>query len=460
MELFQKWCLLLLFLEQVIASEDDKWIVKNSTAKASPSNCKNITIKVPDPYLNVRLVEKNSSCSGTLQVLQNKNWKSACTEQLNGSQLKRLCLELGCEEPWQYNGEPDQKDIPHKSENEMQDLNVTLQSCTDPKASWLACKDPSFQLPVRLTGGKDSCSGKVEVHVWQQWKPLCEKGMTKDTAEQICKQAHCSGVLKFSESKQVDSSAVHCPLHSRDLFQCQGLLQETECTTVNVTCEGSKPRLVYRLANGPSECVGKVMVYHQNKWEKVCNDSKLSANDICRSLNCGGIKEIQNAPPSKRKQQGMYCSISNTNLDDCFHSLTTKDCSMDWIICTGYKEPNHTGQTVWNVFSGILAVMLLVVLLVKFGPLLWQKIYKKVFRKKERQWIGPTQSQSVSFHRNQHALQPSPRLADSNSDNDYTSTPSKRQSGTYPALERALVNLNTGASSARNSGYDYEPRAC
>ncbi|MBN3292314.1 DMBT1 protein, partial [Polypterus senegalus] len=204
--------------------------------------------------------------------------------------------------------------------------------------------------------------------------------MTKDTAEQICKQAHCSGVLKFSESKQVDSSAVHCPLHSHDLFQCQGLLQETECTTVNVTCEGSKPKLVYRLANGPSECVGKVMVYHQNKWEKVCNDSKLSANDICRSLNCGGIKEIQNAPPSKRKQQGMYCSISNTNLDDCFHSLTTKDCSMDWIICTE-------------------------------GPVC-----------KHEQLI------QMSSH--------------------------------FAALERALVNLNTGASSSRNSGYDYEPRAC
>ncbi|XP_028668135.2 scavenger receptor cysteine-rich type 1 protein M160 [Erpetoichthys calabaricus] len=457
MELFQKWCLLLLFLEQVIAGDINNWMATTSTTKVSPPDCKNITIKVPDPYLNVRLVKKNSSCSGTLEVLQNKTWVSACTEGLKERQLKWLCVELGCEETWQYNGEPGVLPL---SENEMQKLNATLQRCTDPNASWLACKDPSFQLPVRLIGEKDSCSGKVEVHVWQQWKPLCEEDMTKETAEQICRQAHCNGVLKFSGSKEVNNSAVHCPLRNRDLFQCQGLLQETECTTVNVTCEESKPRLVYRLANGPSECVGKVTVYHQNKWQKVCNDSKLSAHNICRSLNCGTVKEIQNAPLSQSKQRGMYCNMSNTNLDDCFHSLTTKDCSMDWIICTGYKEPNHTGQMVWNVFSGILAFMLLAVLLVKFGPLLWQKINKKVFRKKERQWIGPTQSQSVSFHRNQHALQPSPRLADSNSDNDYTFTPSKRQSATYPALERALVNLNSGASSARNSGYDYEPRAC
>ncbi|XP_064782292.1 uncharacterized protein LOC135506829 isoform X2 [Oncorhynchus masou masou] len=67
------------------------------------------------------------------------------------------------------------------------------------------------------------------------------------------------------------------------------------------------------------------------------------------------------------------------------------------------------------------------------------RIQCEVSDKRQSRWIGPTQSQSVSYHRGKAGLQL----------NDNTD---KRHS--YPGLERLTVNTSREPSSNRNSDYD------
>ncbi|XP_029605689.1 T-cell surface glycoprotein CD5 isoform X3 [Salmo trutta] len=93
----------------------------------------------------------------------------------------------------------------------------------------------------------------------------------------------------------------------------------------------------------------------------------------------------------------------------------------------------------YKVVTGLLCVLVLVVLMVRFGQPSLKAFRKRLSDKRQSRWIGPTQSQSVSYHRGKAGLQL----------NDNTD---KRHS--YPGLERLTVNTSREPSSNRNSDYD------
>ncbi|XP_052320585.1 uncharacterized protein LOC118395459 isoform X2 [Oncorhynchus keta] len=93
----------------------------------------------------------------------------------------------------------------------------------------------------------------------------------------------------------------------------------------------------------------------------------------------------------------------------------------------------------YKVVTGLLCVLVLVVLMVRFGQPSLKALRKRLSDKRQSRWIGPTQSQSVSYHRGKAGLQL----------NDNTD---KRHS--YPGLERLTVNTSREPSSNRNSDYD------
>ncbi|KAJ8371698.1 hypothetical protein AAFF_G00303070 [Aldrovandia affinis] len=112
-------------------------------------------------------------------------------------------------------------------------------------------------------------------------------------------------------------------------------------------------------------------------------------------------------------------------------SLETSVCRPLEIQCKAL--PDSRELVAYKVVTGLLSALFLLALLLRFGPQMISFIHRRV---QGSTWIGPTQSQSVSFYRAQAGVHP-------NSSTD------KRLS--YPGLERLAVNSSQNPSSNRNS---------
>ncbi|KAL1023608.1 hypothetical protein UPYG_G00043460 [Umbra pygmaea] len=147
----------------------------------------------------------------------------------------------------------------------------------------------------------------------------------------------------------------------------------------------------------------------------------------CERNGCQGKVRLTNGP-QKLKSFNIAASGEITN-----ETCKTLAFNCDVI-------PDTSGELVrYKVVTAILCVLVLVLLMVRFGHPSLKAFRKKMSDRRQSRWIGPTQSQSVSYHRGKAGLQV----------NDNTD---KRSS--FPGLERLTVNNSREPSSNRNSDYD------
>ncbi|KAJ8373061.1 hypothetical protein AAFF_G00271890, partial [Aldrovandia affinis] len=187
------------------------------------------------------------------------------------------------------------------------------------------------------------------------------------------------------------------------------------------------PTLAFlRLIGGSERCRGVVYLELGSAPQvPVCSDS--AGAQVCRWAGCGGLL-------SQRSGQAVGAGYT-IHGDRTVHNQTA--CTTLEIECeadSGCKQ-----LLVFKTLTGLLFVVVLVFLLVRFGPHIYRTVQKRLLGRRKREWIGPTESQSVSFYRTQAGLHP-------NSNTD--------QRLSYPGLERLTVNNSREPSSNRNSGYD------
>ncbi|XP_021430892.2 uncharacterized protein LOC110498555 [Oncorhynchus mykiss] len=145
---------------------------------------------------------------------------------------------------------------------------------------------------------------------------------------------------------------------------------------------------------------------------------------LCKRKGCEGSPKWTKINP---KALGYQISANG--------SVTNNPCTTLGIQCDVVSD-----QLVgYQVVTGLLCVLVLVVLMVRFGQPSLKALRRRLSDKRQSRWIGPTQSQSVSYHRGKAGLQL----------NDNTD---KRHS--YPGLERLTVNTSREPSSNRNSDYN------
>nr|XP_026654620.1 T-cell surface glycoprotein CD5 [Zonotrichia albicollis] len=213
----------------------------------------------------------------------------------------------------------------------------------------------------------------------------------------------------------------------------------------------SQPRALRRLAAGPTPCEGDIQVFHEGQWWDLC-ESRAAQRDrhgrqICRELGCGNLTsstEIRE-PPST----GVTCGLEPLHLCQPKPG-NSRSCSRTRVVCQDSK-PLPTGTSAGTVVSICLALLLFLILSLICGPPAYRKLMKRISKKKQRQWIGPTGlNQTVSFHRSSTA----PRPRGQGGDNDYAQPPKRTsQLSAYPALEAACRRSNPPDNSS-DSDYD------
>ncbi|XP_018108966.1 uncharacterized protein LOC108711592 isoform X3 [Xenopus laevis] len=160
-------------------------------------------------FHNGSWTESKDTCSGVVLLFSNDNFSLACDDQWNvDSPLAQVvCVESGCGTPnatWNLQSPPD-PDIEaiQGVQCSGDEPNVsrcgapgrTVQTCATEKIAALTCNRNGMDSPdnqtLRLSGGRTSCDGHMEVLKESVWRPLCYSGVRENNAPALCQQVGC-----------------------------------------------------------------------------------------------------------------------------------------------------------------------------------------------------------------------------------------------------------------------------
>ncbi|MBN3316770.1 C163A protein, partial [Atractosteus spatula] len=210
---------------------------------------------------------------------------------------------------------------------------------------------------VRLVGGSDLCSGRVEAQHGETWGSVCDSDFDWQDAEVVCRQLDCgapSQVLKGDQFRKgeadVHSEVFQCQGNESQIFFCPKSTKTQGCTHENyvgLKCFGYTG---FRLANGSDSCSGRVeLQWLFRDWGTVCDlywDLR-DARALFQQLGCG---EAVAAPGQAWFGQGSgpvradvfecrgnesrlsHCTVSSWGRAGCSHGQDAG------VICSGFPS--------------------------------------------------------------------------------------------------------------------------
>uniref|UniRef100_A0A8C4X2T2 SRCR domain-containing protein n=1 Tax=Erpetoichthys calabaricus TaxID=27687 RepID=A0A8C4X2T2_ERPCA len=313
----------------------------------------------PD-HLDLRLTNGTSVCDGRLEIFYNGSWGTVCDDSWDLPDANVVCRQLQCEAaveaitPVSYgpgSGHIWLDDV-HCQGNESS-LSICTHrgwgqnDCRHKEDVGVNCTGRLIILVVnlRLVGGTNNCSGRVEIKYGDTWGTVCDDDWDMKDVKVVCQQLRCgepvSAELEFGGGRGVIwLNKVRCRGTEAHLWDCQHEpLGKNDCEhkeDAGVNCTGEKDYAKdLRLVNGRRPCEGRVEVLRSGEWGTVCHydwDEK-DAAVVCRQMGCGYAIE---APGQARFGEGqgkiwrdnLQCEGNESDLTKCpAHDYGQEECT-------------------------------------------------------------------------------------------------------------------------------------
>uniref|UniRef100_A0A3P9GXQ0 Soluble scavenger receptor cysteine-rich domain-containing protein SSC5D n=1 Tax=Oryzias latipes TaxID=8090 RepID=A0A3P9GXQ0_ORYLA len=299
---------------------------------------------------NVRVMNGSNRCNGRVEVYQDGHWKRVCSSDWGKEEAEVVCQEIKCGTP-----------LLNVMQNfgEAQGLAGIKTSCVGNETSISNCQLQEFKescidatvicsnsKPIRLINGTDRCSGRVEVYYEGQWGTVCDDKWGMQEAAVACREMNCGNPVAIKTkaffgrgSDTVWLDDIECLGHEKSLADCPHRgFGEHDCDhneDAGVVCSET-----LRLSNGTNSCSGRVEVYQNGKWGKVCNNNwgKKEASVVCKELGCGTPKNQQRASSfGNSLLRGFISRCSNdvTSFSQCDLEEHVGTCDDATVECTG-----------------------------------------------------------------------------------------------------------------------------
>uniref|UniRef100_A0A8C4VCP6 SRCR domain-containing protein n=1 Tax=Gopherus evgoodei TaxID=1825980 RepID=A0A8C4VCP6_9SAUR len=336
-------------------------------------------------FTDLRLVS-NSDCAGRLEVFYNGTWGSVCSNGMVEVTAAIVCKQLNCGDRGQlardfaYGEGSGPTWLDHVSCKEQHNAVCQMPKldelhryfCFSLSHSWslrtfpavpVTCEVSAFpdQEKLRVVGGEDGCSGRVEVWYRGSWGTVCDDSWDMADAKVVCKQLGCGsavpvpGEAAFGEGTgPIWVETLNCRGTESSLWDCPAKpWGESNCDhkeDVGVNCSGADE---LRLVNGSSPCAGRVEVKHQDQWGTVC-DEKWDMEDaevICKQLGCGSAVSAHGQAYFGEGSGPTWlivdCDGDKSALWDCSHRGWGKITCLHYydtgVICSGRIEVRLVG---------------------------------------------------------------------------------------------------------------------
>ncbi|XP_064369564.1 deleted in malignant brain tumors 1 protein-like, partial [Dromaius novaehollandiae] len=295
------------------------------------------------PYTGFRLVNGSTECTGRVELEARGTWGSLCDAGWDMPDAQVLCHHLGCgfaasvphRGCFGTGSSPLWQDTFHCSgtESHLGECPATVlgtPACSPDHAAAVNCSGGTE--PLRLVDGESRCDGHLEVALGGAWGRVLAQQWDASSASVVCRQLRCGTVQKAYAapvlgpgSSPLGLSGLRCVGTEARLAQCNSTLPSAvppdHAEEAAVVCSGSQR---VRLVSGPGRCAGRVEVYVQGTWSRVCEDTwdLWDAAVVCHQLGCG---EVLAVPGSARYGRGSgpvwlgagACSGAEATLWDC-----------------------------------------------------------------------------------------------------------------------------------------------
>ncbi|XP_039877044.1 T-cell differentiation antigen CD6-like [Simochromis diagramma] len=209
----------------------------------------------------VRLAGGTHRCAGRVEVWKNEQWGTVCDDHWDLNDAHVVCAQLGCGYALNVTGQAGLFP-PGKGPIYLDDLNCTgneenLWSCPATREEDQDCGHKedagvvcSEMRGLRLTGGMDRCSGKLEVHRNGSWWIVCNNCWNEMMASIVCSMLGCGD--KVEKYTQFNPPLTHnngtlfyykCKSHNQSLWECKEYINHRflckDSKASGVICEGS-----------------------------------------------------------------------------------------------------------------------------------------------------------------------------------------------------------------------------